>query len=532
MTDEPDLLDKSAYETTDEGFLTYAGILDAVSDNPAFSRHPFVMDSARYLYRDNDSRWKFWNLFDEFTGGDEPDVPEVRDWKRTIVSEHEINWDDYGVDGDGHESGPSFEPPTVQKPEETVTWSEVEEAILEYFDQATLEACEVLATVPIQLMFDDFTDCPMVILVGNASSGKTTALELFKGWDRIYTTHEVTPAAFVSHNVDQSEENLGEMDLLPKIVDQVLWVPEMGTWFSGNNIQEYMRTLSGVADGSGYMKSTGAQGSHGYDGDPGDYQFGLMGATTPPDPSAWSEMGNAGARVLMHGMPNTQDDDKVRDQIFGNSNVPYPKKKKLVKEKIKDWLRTLWHNHDGSIEMKPEDPDGVVAHTLVHLADIIARGRGVSYGRNDEVGEEGGQAQIEDRKRVVQMLRFTARARAAMDGRKEVTTDDLQPCARIAFATMPEQRRKMVRLLCNPQNGKTFTTSDVKTALDLGSKHTAKSRMQTVARLGLAEYETEGKKTQGGVADVVRVADEKLMWLFSKNTEDENAGPLSWPFGD
>jgi transposase-like protein len=371
----------------------------------------------------------------------------------------------------------------------------------------------------------------MVIVVGNASSGKTTALELFKGWDRIFTTHEVTPAAFVSHNADQDDDDLGEMDLLPKITGEVLWVPEMGTWFSGDDIEEYMRTLSGVADGSGYVKSTGAQGSHGYDGDPGDYQFGLMGATTPPSPRAWSEMGNAGARVLMHGMPNTDDDDEVRDQIYGDSGVSYAEKKRIVQEKISNWLRTLYHEHDGHIEMEPEDPDGDVAAATVKLAEIIAKGRGVSYAKENEEGDLEGDVQIEDRKRVIQMLRFTARARAAMDGRTKVTTDDLQVCARIAFATMPEKRREMVRLLCNPRNGTSWTTSEVKRALGLGSKHTAKKRMQTVSHLGLAEYESEGETTRGGTTDVVRLVDEELMWLFSADSESgDHAGPLSWPF--
>jgi transposase-like protein len=520
------------YATNDHGLLTQDGILQALEDNPAFSRFPTVLDSARYLYRDNDTRWKFQELYNAGKGDDDPDVSDIQEWKR-VVEGHDLDDEKYGINtDDGDASEPEdHEPSEVAQPDEEVTWADVRETILRYFDQDTLDVCEALATVPIQLMFDDFTDCPMVIVVGNASSGKTTALELFKGWDRIFTTHEVTPAAFVSHNADQDDDDLGEMDLLPKITGEVLWVPEMGTWFSGDDIEEYMRTLSGVADGSGYVKSTGAQGSHGYDGDPGDYQFGLMGATTPPSPRAWSEMGNAGARVLMHGMPNTDDDDEVRDQIYGDSGVSYAEKKRIVQEKISNWLRTLYHEHDGHIEMEPEDPDGDVAAATVKLAEIIAKGRGVSYAKENEEGDLEGDVQIEDRKRVIQMLRFTARARAAMDGRTKVTTDDLQVCARIAFATMPEKRREMVRLLCNPRNGTSWTTSEVKRALGLGSKHTAKKRMQTVSHLGLAEYESEGETTRGGTTDVVRLVDEELMWLFSADSESgDHAGPLSWPF--
>lgn len=522
--------DPGDYDQDDEGYLTRKGIQSAVTTHTTWAWRPPVLDGARKLFHDNETRWEFAELTRLFKGSDEPDI-DVQEWKQAIY-DWEIDESKYGGTTNESATAEEHETPAVEEPDEHVAWTDIEDAILTHFDEDTLNVAEALATVPIQLMFDDFTDCPMMIVVGNASSGKTTALELFKGWDRIFTTHEVTPAAFVSHNADQDDDELGSMDLLPKITDQVLWVPEMGTWFSGDNIEEYMRTLSGVADGSGYVKSTGAQGSHGYDGDPGDYQFGLMGATTPPSPRAWSEMGNAGARVLIHGMPNTEDDDKVRDQIFGDSNVPYHEKKRIVREKISNWLRTLYHEHDGSIDMEPEDPDGDVAKALVKLAEIIARGRGVSYAKENEDGDIEGEVQIEDRKRVIQMLRFTARARVAMDGRTKVTTDDLQLCARVAFATMPEKRRGIVRLLLNPTNGQTFTTTEVKDALDLGSKHTAKRRMQTIDNLGIGAYQSEGKQTRGGPADIIQLVDEELMWLFSKDTGGDNAGPLSWPFDD
>lgn len=518
------------YEQRENGILTYDGVLEAARDDSAYVYYPPVLDGARLLYKNNETRGEFWQLYNEFKGDNEPDVPEVRNWRSTIESDYQINWEKY--DGEETEDNPSnkHETPEVAEPDDRVSWDEVRDIVLKHFDWATYEVCEALATIPIQLMFNDFTDCPMMIIVGNASSGKTTALELFKGWDRIFTSQEVTPAAFVTHNADQSDEELGEMDLLPKITDQVLWVPEMGTWFSGDDIEKYMRTLSGVADGSGYVKSTGAQGSHGYDGDPGDYQFGLMGATTPPSPSAWSEMGNAGARVLMHGKANTEDDDKVLDQVYGDSGISYAEKKKIVQETIANWLRTIYHEHDGDIQMDSEDQDGEVAYATLKLAEIIAHGRGVSYSKMNEHGNLEGKTQIEDRKRALQMLRFTARARAVMDGRTKATTGDLQLCARIAFATMPEKRRGIIRLLCNPTNGQTFTTSQVKDELNLGSKNTAKRRMQMVDNLGLATYESEGKKTQGGMADVVTLDQERLMWLFSKDTDTRNPGPLTWPF--
>lgn len=517
--------DVDNYKTDSDGFLTREGIIQACRDRPPWAFYPTVLDGARKLYKNNDTRWEVHEIKGILKGSNEPDV-DASEWLRAVET-REIPTEKYeNVEND--QQNPEPEVPDVAEPSEELTWADVREAILEHFDQETYEVCEALATVPIQLMFDDFTDCPMMIIVGNASSGKTTALELFKGWDRIFTTHEVTPAAFVSHNADQSDDELGEMDLLPKITDQVLWVPEMGTWFSGDDIEKYMRTLSGVADGSGYVKSTGAQGSHGYDGEPGDYQFGLMGATTPPSPSAWSEMGNAGARVLMHGMPNTNDDDEIRQQIFGDSDVAYHEKKALVREKISNWLRTLYHEHDGTIEMEPEDPDGDVAKAFVKLAEIIARGRGVSYATQNEDGNLEGEVQIEDRKRVIQMLRFTARARAAMDGRTQVTTDDLQVCARVTFATMPEKRRNIVKLLCNPRNGMEFTTGEVKKELEIGSKHTAMKRMQTISHLGLGKYDK--KSVRGGDTHIVTLDDEELMWLFSSNSEDENPGPLHWPF--
>jgi len=520
--------DPDDYDQNEDGILTKTGIRNAVEDNPPNAWMPSVIDGARYLYKDNQTRGKFYELYNEFKGSDDPNVPDAPNWK-TDVQAHEIDLTKYGHETEDDEEGKL---PEIPEPEEEVTWGEVRAAVLQYFDSATYEAVEALATVPIQLMFPEFTDCPMVILTGSASSGKTTVLELFKGWDRLVVTHEVTPAAFVSHNADQNDENLGELDLLPKIANQVLWVPEMGTWFTGDNVEEYMRTLAGVADGSGYVKSTGAQGTHGYDGEPGEYQFGMMGATTPPSPTAWAEMGNAGARLLFHRMPNTEDDDEVLDQVYGNGNVSYPEKKRIVQEKIRDWLRTLWHEHDGEIEMETEEKDSDVAFATLKLAEIIALSRGVSYATMNDSGQLEGETQVEDRKRALQMLRYTARARAAMDGRKKVTTDDLQLCARIAFATIPERRRGIIRHMCNPYNGSKFTTAEVKNALDLGSKNTAKKRMQMIDNLGIATYESEGESTRGGQTDVIRLTSdqEELMWLFSAENDESDTGPLRWPF--
>lgn len=373
----------------------------------------------------------------------------------------------------------------------------------------------------------------MMVIVGNASSGKTTSLDLLKGWDRIFVTHEVTPAAFVPAKPDQDEDNRGDDDLLPKIVEQVLWVPEMGTWFGGDGVGNYMRVLAGVADGSGYVRSTGTHGTRGYDGAPGDYQFGMMGATIEPSPSAWSAMGNAGSRLLFHEMPNESDLATVRKQIFSQEGPSYPERKLIVQEKITNWLRTIWHEHDGEIKMESEDEDGEIAETLTYMGNLIAVGRSVSYGTmtNENVFEGG--VQREDPKRATQMLRFTASARAVMDGRTRVEVQDLELCTRIAFASMPEKHREVYKLILHPESGGRVKTSDVVNGCStINSKNTAKKRMQKAADLGLCVFEAEGESVRGGKADVLRLNDEgkKTQWTFSRDTEPNNPGPLPWPF--
>lgn len=77
------------------------------------------------------------------------------------------------------------------------------------------------------LFIDDIKDPASIILEGPASCGKGTTLSAMKELDISYWTDDFTSAALVSQAANKTEKKLNEIDLLPKIENNALIVPEM-----------------------------------------------------------------------------------------------------------------------------------------------------------------------------------------------------------------------------------------------------------------------------------------------------------------
>jgi hypothetical protein len=395
------------------------------------------------------------------------------------------------------------------------TWSTVADLIEQQFDKRSRHLADAYMTVFVRMLLAEVSDCPMIIGVGQASTGKSTVAELFTDIHLSQSHDIVTAKAWISHNADGEK---GEYDPLPRIKQRVMVAAEMGPWFTGDDVEAYMRVLSRVADGNGLSKTTGAHGTTRYEADyPGEYRFGLVGATTFPSKRAWIEMGNAGSRFLFHPMPKVDDLTELLETLTGGKK--YTEKKDQTRTAITEWWNYFYHEHGG--KLTDEDlpiPTEEQDFALIVLARIIARGRAVDFG-----GDHGqsGVDMSEQESRSYQMLKRMVRARALGYERSTVNDADMEMAARVAFASIPQWRQPIVKMLCNPAHEGGYRSSDVQERLSV-ARSTAIEHMKEAGRIQVGRYEQEridGGQTRG----VVHLDDKRLSGIFEKGT-------VPWPF--
>lgn len=402
------------------------------------------------------------------------------------------------------------------------SWETVAEAAEEMFDKRSRNLADAFMTVPGRMLFTKVTDCPIIIGTGVASSGKSTIAETFEGIDFVNSYGKVTPNAWISHNADAEK---GEYDLLPRIKQRVMMATEISTWFTGDNVEEYMRVLAAVADGNGDSKTTGAHGTTRYEADyPGEYRFGLIGATVYPSKRAWIEMGHAGSRFLFHPLPK---EDDLRTLVEKLNDGNYTERKQKLRKMITQWWRGLYHQYNGEIteDERPslsEEEDMTVAL----LARVISRGRAVDFG-----GDHGqsGVDMAEQESRAYWMLKRMLQMRALAYERDTLNEADMEMAARVAFASIPQWRQPIVKMLCNPNHSGGYKASDVEDHTGY-ARSTALDRMKEAGRIGIADYYEEPGK--GGKNAVVTLEDKRLRGIFQSDPETGEQARVPWPFDE
>lgn len=412
-------------------------------------------------------------------------------------SEEEPNSGDWMRDlYDGSANEPDFsEPAADTATTSSIALRDVRETVLDEFDQQTWNVMETVMSAHLTLCIDGLESCFGLIIEGPSGSGKSTALRPFENVSgQFYRSDDVTPASFVSHDASRSSNELDDDDLLPRIKHKTLLNPEMANWFSGDWSERSNKwsRLVRVMDGRGFTSESGTHGQRGYTG---DYRFNFVGATTPLDQNHWNMMGHTGNRFLFHEMPGQDDDTAYEDILFEERE--YGDRVRVVTKDTQILLRERWQDYGGSRGIRWEStPDREVGERLMYLAELIRRAR------TPEDGEP------ESPHRVIEMLRNLARGHALLCGRRQVTEDDLNVCARVALSTMPVRRRRLIQELLALGPGDTLREREVAERLGV-SRPTARKRMELIDTLGIGA--TVEETVQGGTATMVTV-DSEFIW--------------------
>jgi predicted transcriptional regulator len=373
---------------------------------------------------------------------------------------------------------------SIEVKQET-TLSDVRETMINSFDEEEWHLTEAILSTHATLFVEGIQNCTGLIVVGQSGAGKTTALKFFEGLNsQFYRSDEVTPASFVTHDASLSEDELAEVDLLPRIKHKSLLCRDMETWFSGDkeSIRTTMSRMTHLMDGEGLTRDSGSHGKRGYEG---DFRFSFIGASTPLKSRAWEVMGNAGYRfVFYHKKSRPDDQETLQNNLFGESS--YEEKVSECRQKIQSFLHGLWNEHGGYGGISDDNISfsDDAKEAVTYLAKVVKFSRATV---NEQSGNEDPVVKREDAHRIGAVLREIAKGRALINGETTVELDDVVVSSRVALSTMPSKRRPLVRTLLNPANDGQLTRNEVQDALSV-SKPTALDRMELMEDLEIADF--------------------------------------------
>jgi 5S rRNA maturation endonuclease (ribonuclease M5) len=413
------------------------------------------------------------------------------------------------------QSAASSDPPRVAKverPQTPTTIVEWRQVIAKNFP-ALARAAEICLSVEAQLLLNDVVNPFGLALVDVPSSGKTITLNFFSEPNELaYTTDNFTAASFVSHATNVRREELGNIDLLPRIRFKTLVVRELNSILGAkeDDLVKSFGILTRVLDGEGLETDSGVHGRRGYTG---DYTFMLLAGTTPIQPRVFKVMGNFGSRLFFLSL-HTPDNDK---NVLIAQNRGRDRKKKEIecRQATENFLRTLWSaNLQGVDWSKDNDPDDclrVVADCACLLASL--RGAINVYRLEPADGEEKlshSVPVIEKADRINCLFGNLTRAHALICGRPQLTEDDLWPVLEITFDSAPPTRAKIFRHLI--EKGGRLTTKEIEKLLRCATG-TALREMEALSVLGIVDK--QGKDEAGRPGASITLT-ENFAWFTSE----------------
>lgn len=337
-----------------------------------------------------------------------------------------------------------------------------------------------------------------MILIGEASSGKTSLLmPLTKGAkdsvlrESTIRLDDFTPASLVSHSANKKTEDLAKIDLLPKLDGKCVVLKEMAPVFSGGE-DELLRKFgifASVLDGEGYISSSGSHGQRGYTQ---KITFSLLGAVTPQvlTQKVHSSLTAIGPRFCFWEMPERHIDPK---KWIG----PSESRQQLeshAEESVINFLEDLFVEIPaGSIK---RDAFKISSQCHTHLSAIavlmaILRSKGTV-----EKDEDGKQISMsyskESPERAFRYLEQLVCGSALVDGRFDITGDDLKLCLGVAISSGNPSIRKTARLFFEADFPR--TVQDIHVNLGL-STDTARSYAERLQALGVVRKANDSGTT-------------------------------------
>jgi len=384
----------------------------------------------------------------------------------------------------------------------TAAYSNARRVVIERFGPRVWFLTECCLSVFGAMFLKDIKNPIGLILVDAPSTEKTTVLNFFyPNSDKgdpvnklVYVTDGFTPKSFVSHSANVKRNELEKVDLLPRIRDRIMIVPELAPVFSKreDDLTELIGILTRVFDGEGLETDSGVHGRRGYKG---KYFFTLMGATTPLDKRVWKVMGKLGSRLIFLTVDVTVDTQEARDQLVSQlmSKDTYSSKVRDCQRAVHAYMSALYKNRGGfnSCDWDQTNPDDAVwIRKIAILADFVAKARS-----NVNIWREGDSYEFkipvpERPIRLASILCNVARGHALLDGRDHLDASDMRVVYEIGMSSMPNDNRSVLSVLMDQDDG-SLSVGSIEEILSV-SPNTARRIMETLAILKICRLEGGG----------------------------------------
>jgi len=382
--------------------------------------------------------------------------------------------------------------------------------VREGYSPQIAEALRAELAVVAAASYADIPCCLAFILEGPSGTGKSALVEMLhptkENEQYLRREDRFTAASFVSNASNVKKDKLKEIDLLPKIAGKVMLTKELASMFCNDDkaLREIFGIVTAVLDGKGYTTATGTHGERGYKE---NCRFNWIGATTPVPTRVHNIMALFGCRFLFYECNFPEPSyDEILEKMKSSSSYSMEKECNAV---VNSFVNQHFERHGVS----------TVHAADVHIPDAIFKGlfdyaRLMTLGRRavnvekrafgDDLLEFNYYASpAEGVYRPLEMFRSIAIGSALIARRHSLTADDVAIVRHIAFSSIPNKRRVLLRRLI--YNSGTLTSTDVVEQLGC-SKPTALQWMRELAATELCDH-TE-RKSGSNSANEISLRDE------------------------
>ncbi len=365
------------------------------------------------------------------------------------------------------------------------------------------------------------------IVLGKPSSLKTVGIELFRKSRHTFYTDNFSAKSFVTHISGLTEEQLQQIDLLPKIRNRCFLTPELAPTFAlkDDDLLQVLGIMTRILDGCGYENDSGAQGHRGYSE---SMIFTWIGAAIDIPFKVHKLLTTLGPKLYFLRVPKVQSKlndnyyEQLRDDNFkektgeiGKALLEYQnwfdRSPDMVNDEIfGSTLRKMpWNSGDHQKESYIY---------IIRLAKLLAHLRGVvpTWHTQDTQGSEYGYGLpiIEEPDRAMQQLVNLAKGHALMTGRNHVTKEDIPLIVKVVLSTAPMERVSIFDLLLNFK-GK-LDNNQIIQFLNV-SKPTAKRTMTEFKAVGIVTMKEESIVCNDGYArdGLVMTLKDEFDWFLT-----------------
>jgi hypothetical protein len=405
----------------------------------------------------------------------------------------------------------------------------VEELVTETHDRQLWLAAKTAVAVAAAVSIDQRANPLVVIFEGGSGRGKSFVINLIEPdrdatQERLIRLDSFTPKCFVSHAANKKPEALAKIDLLPKLKDKTLLVKELAPIFRGREdaLRENFAILTSVLDGRGLMSASGTHGTRGYEG---RYVFNWIGGTTPIPPETdriMSQLGNRMFRYEIVAVDHPEED--LMD--FAENYEP-----KEIENQYRTAANSFVEEHFKRFPVNSVQPSEIrfgkrQLQQLVRCAKLMSIGRVEVNMTRPHWGTdiEYVSGIPEGEHRVIIGLRLLAQGLALISGRAEVSDEDLEIIRHIAFSSIPQNRRFMLRALLVKDG--ILTSVDAEKELRI-SRPTARNWMKELGATGLADYQMGHENQPDRV-----ILSKSFSWLLAKEDDSKGESPENEAFSE